>query len=129
MVTINTKQTPGCTFCTMQIRIKSVVIIQLYYIYIRNKFNIWLSPVFLKNKANEIATMLTHLFQQLPTHGTLPSAWKHTYTVAIFPILKKGNKSDPRNCQPVSLTVVLHSQTAIFSFKLGRGKIGSGTLT
>ena len=37
------------------------------------------SSLFLKNTANEIAPMLTHLLQQSLTHDTLPSAWKHAY--------------------------------------------------
>ena len=63
-----------------------------------------INPLFLKNKANEIALMLTHLFQQLLTRGTLPSAWKHAY---VSPIFKKGNKSDPKNYRPVSLTSLI----------------------
>ena len=61
-------------------------------------------PLFLKNTANLIAPMLTHLFQQSLTQGTLPSAWKHAY---ISPIFKKGNKSDHKNYRPVLLTSLI----------------------
>ena len=63
-----------------------------------------ISPLFLKNTANEIALMLTDLFQQSLTQGTLPSAWKHAY---VSPIFKKGNKSDPKNYRPISLTSLI----------------------
>ena len=49
--------------------------------------------------------ILTHLFHQSLTHGSLPSAWKHAY---ISPIFKKGNKSAPKNYRPVSLTSLNH---------------------
>ena len=43
-----------------------------------------ISLLFLKNTANEISPMLSHLFQQSLTLGTLPSAWKHAYVSPIF---------------------------------------------
>ena len=42
-----------------------------------------ISPLFLKNTANKIALLLTYLFQQSLTVGTLPSAWKHAYVSPI----------------------------------------------
>ena len=44
-----------------------------------------INPLFLKNTANEIALMLTHLFQQSLTQGTLSSAWKNVYVSPIDP--------------------------------------------
>ena len=63
-----------------------------------------ISPLFLKNTVNEIALMLTHLFQQSLTRSTLPTAWKYAY---VSPTFKKGNKSDPKNYRPVSLTSLI----------------------
>ena len=63
-----------------------------------------ISPLFLKNTANEIALMLTHLFHQSLTLGTLSSTWNHAY---VSPIFKRGNKSDPKNYRPVSLTSLI----------------------
>ena len=63
-----------------------------------------ISPLFLKNIANEIAPMLTQLLQHSLTVDTLPSAWKHAYASPIF---KKGNQSDPKNYRPVSLTSLI----------------------
>ena len=47
---------------------------------------------------NEIASVLTHLFQQSFSSGALPHAWKHTYVTPIF------SKADPKNYHLVLLT-------------------------
>jgi len=59
---------------------------------------------FLKATATEIAPVLTHLFQHSLSEGTLPSTWKQAY---VSPIFKKGNKTDPGNYRPVSLTSIV----------------------
>ena len=45
--------------------------------------------------------MLTHLFQQSLRDSSIPMTWKQAY---VTPIYKKGNRSDPKNYRPVSLT-------------------------
>ena len=56
---------------------------------------------FLKQVASEIAPVLSHLFKQSLTEGTLPTSWKQAY---VTPVYKKGTKTDPGNYRPVSLT-------------------------
>ena len=59
---------------------------------------------FLKNAANEIAPMLTHLFQSSLITGTIPSIWKQAY---VTPIYKTGSRSDAKNYRPISLTSII----------------------
>ena len=63
-----------------------------------------ISARFLKETANEIAPMLTCLFNQSLATGEVPQDWKKAY---VIPIYKKGGKSDPRNYRPVSLTSIV----------------------
>jgi len=58
---------------------------------------------FLKEVAYEIAPTLTKIFQASLDQGHLPSIWK---TAIVVPIFKKGNRSDPGNYRPVSLTCI-----------------------
>jgi hypothetical protein len=60
-------------------------------------------PWFLKENSNEIAPMLTNIFQDSIDAGVLPSQWKKTNICAVF---KKGSRSDPANYRPISLTCV-----------------------
>ena len=61
-------------------------------------------PLVLKTTTAEISPMLTHIFKQSLETGTVPSQWKHAY---VSPIFKKGQKSDPKNYRPISLTSVI----------------------
>ena len=58
---------------------------------------------FLKEVANEIAPALSLIFQASLNQGTLPDIWK---SALVVPVYKKGNKKDPGNYCPVSLTCI-----------------------
>ena len=60
-----------------------------------------IAPFILKNCAFEITPILQVIFEQSLNSGILPSDW---LTANICPIFKKGNRSDPSNYQPISLT-------------------------
>ena len=55
----------------------------------------------LKNLSKELSIPLTTIFNKSLSEGSLPEDWKTADVTAIF---KKGNKSDPGNYRPVSLT-------------------------
>ena len=63
-----------------------------------------LHPYALKATEAEISPMLTHTFQQSLSYSRLPTQWKHAY---VTPVYKKGDKSDPKNYRPISLTSVI----------------------
>ena len=54
--------------------------------------------------AEEIATILTTIFQTSLDTATVPSDWRETL---ITPIYKKGPRNIPANYRPVSLTSVV----------------------
>ena len=70
---------------------------------------------FLKDYADTITPALTLLFNASLEQGTVPSVWKKAN---VSPIFKKGDRSNPANYRPISLTSVcskplehiLHSQ-------------------
>jgi len=57
----------------------------------------------LKMAADNIAPILTVIFQQSLDSGELPADWKKAN---ITPLYKKGSRADPANYRPVSLTSV-----------------------
>ena len=57
--------------------------------------------MFLISCARTIAGPLTLVFQQLLNAGTLPAEWSKA---TVIPILKKGDKFDPKNYRAISLT-------------------------
>ena len=61
-------------------------------------------PFFLKECAEEIYLPLTDIFQKSLSSGVIPDDWKKANITCIF---KKGNKQDPGNYRPVSLTSVI----------------------
>ena len=58
----------------------------------------------LKETAYEITPMLTHLFQQSLDTGDIPHDWR---SARVTPIYKKGQRTDPQNYRPVSLTYIV----------------------
>ena len=57
----------------------------------------------LKEAAPEIAPTLRLIFKKSDETGTLPDDWKTANVSAIY---KKGDKKDPENYRPVSLTSI-----------------------
>jgi len=62
-----------------------------------------LHPMVLANCAAELAEPLAIIFQESYHSSILPPDWR---SANIVPIFKKGDKSDPNNYRPVSLTSV-----------------------
>ena len=63
-----------------------------------------LHPRVLKEVAIEIARPLTMLFNASVVHGKIPEAWRKA---EVKPIYKKGDKTEPGNYRPVSLTSII----------------------
>ena len=62
-----------------------------------------LTPKILKGCTSSIAPILTILYQKSISTGELQSDWTQAN---VTPIYKKGNRSEPGNCRPVSLTSI-----------------------
>ncbi|CAB4025778.1 Hypothetical predicted protein, partial [Paramuricea clavata] len=60
-------------------------------------------PWFLKEKASQIAPILTDIYQESISSGSLPGKWKEANVCAVF---KKGKKCDPGNYRSISLTCI-----------------------
>ena len=54
--------------------------------------------------APELAPILGKLFRLSYSLGHYPSSWKHAH---VFPVPKKGDKSEPLNYRPIALTSIL----------------------
>lgn len=59
---------------------------------------------FLKSTASSIAAPLTIIFNKSLTEGELPTDWKFALISALH---KKGDRKDPNNYRPVSLTPIV----------------------
>ena len=60
--------------------------------------------IVLKSCAPELAPALNKLFQLSYNLGIFPSSWKLAH---VFPISKKGDKSDPSNYRPIAITSLI----------------------
>ncbi|KFV46068.1 hypothetical protein N341_00647, partial [Tyto alba] len=58
-------------------------------------------PWVLRQLVDEVSKPLTIISEKLWQSGELPADWKRGN---IIPVFKKGNKADPGNYSPVSLT-------------------------
>ena len=58
-------------------------------------------PHFLKSCAQSVSLPLVLIFQRSLSEGALPVEWR---IAKVVPIFKKGQKSEPLNYRPVSLT-------------------------
>ena len=58
-------------------------------------------PCVLQKTAKEMSIPLAHIFQQSLDSGEVPDDWR---TANVTPIHKKGDRTDPSNYRPVSLT-------------------------
>ena len=63
-----------------------------------------IKPVVLKKLKMEIAPVICLLFEKTLQTGQLPSEWKKTQ---VCPLFKKGDKTEPSNYRPISLTCIL----------------------
>ena len=61
-------------------------------------------PLLLQKLSLEIAPILQVIFSKSLEEGSLPSEW---LKANVSPIFKKGEKSDPANYRPISLTCIL----------------------
>ena len=59
---------------------------------------------FIKILADVVAIPISYIFNFSMSSGTLPTPWKKS---VVSPIYKKGNKNDPNNYRPISLTSII----------------------
>ena len=57
----------------------------------------------LKECRTNIAPILAIIFEKSLTSGSIPSDWKHAN---VCPVYKKGDKHEPKNYRPISLTCI-----------------------
>ena len=63
-----------------------------------------IKPLVLKNLSDQISPILQLLFQKSIDTGIVPQIWT---SANVVPLFKKGNKEDPANYRPISLTCIL----------------------
>ena len=76
----------------------------------------YLRPIVLKELGQVIAPAISIIFQISLDSGTVPSDWKKAQ---VCPLFKKGDKTDPTNYCPISLTCILYkTMEHIIAFNL-----------
>ena len=63
-----------------------------------------IKPIVLQTLHKELAPILQVIFQVSINQGKLPNIWKDAN---VSPVFKKGDKSEPSNYRPISLTCIL----------------------
>lgn len=63
-----------------------------------------IKPLVLKELRNEITPVIKAIFEKSLETSQLPKDWT---TARVSPLFKKGDKSDPANYRPISLTCIL----------------------
>ena len=63
-----------------------------------------IKPIVLQMLHKVLAPILQVIFQRSINQGKLPNIWKDAN---VSPVFKKGDKSEPSNCRPISLAWVL----------------------
>ena len=63
-----------------------------------------IKPLILKELRNEITTVVKAIFEKSLVTGQLPKDWTQA---RVTPLFTKGDKCDPANFRPVSLTCIL----------------------
>ena len=63
-----------------------------------------IKPIVLQTLHKELAPILQEIFQRSINQGKLPNIWKDAN---VSPAFKKGDKSEPSNYRPISLTCAL----------------------
>lgn len=63
-----------------------------------------LNPLLLKTMSKVFSVPLALIFQESVNTGQIPKVWKDA---RVTPLFKKGQKSDPGNYRPVSLTSIV----------------------
>ena len=63
-----------------------------------------IKPLILKNLKTQISPMVQIIFQKSLDSGCIPSDW---IKASVCPLYKKGDKSNPANYRPISLTCIL----------------------
>jgi hypothetical protein len=79
-----------------------------YLLKLPNKFSFsfeGINQYILKNCAVAVAHPLSLIFQETLNTAVIPNQWKRS---AIVPVFKKGNRGNPKNYRPISLTSPIH---------------------